>query len=135
MCHDLDPRSYRQGHSVHIPKTGVLTISGNSPLPCWIWVILFITQLLTMTHGCVMTLNQGHISKVRSVCTHTQNPCPGHNSSLPCWIWIIFHTIVIHHPRVYHYRDPRSYLQCPGHRAYILQNGVWALTPHCHVGS
>ena len=64
-----------------------------------------------MTQGCVMTLTLGHISNVkvtvhtyrkakvisprlRSQCTHTENPCPGHNSSLPCWILIIYHTII-----------------------------------------
>ena len=51
------------------------------------------------------------MSEYRSLpSTHTQNRCFGHNSSLPCWIWIIFHTIVVHDPRVYHDRDPKSYL-------------------------
>ena len=52
----------------------------------------------------------------RPQCTHTKNPCPGHNSPLPCWIWIIFHTIVVHDPKVCHDLDSRSYLQ--GH-AYL----------------
>ena len=71
----------------------------------------------------------------RSQCTHTQNPCPGHNSSLPCWIWIIFHTIVVHDPRMCHDLDSRSYLQGQGHSALIHKIHVWAITLHCHVGS
>ena len=47
----------------------------------------------------------------RPQCTHTKNPCPGHNSPLPCWIWIIFHTIVVHDPKVCHDLDSRSYIQ------------------------
>ena len=49
-----------------------------------------------MTQGCDRV--SWHWPKVispRSKCTHTQNPCPGHNSLLPSWIWIILHTMSI----------------------------------------
>ena len=74
-----------------------------------------------MTQGCVMTLTQDHISKVK-VTVHTyQKSVPGNNSSLQCWIWI-FHTIVVDDPRVCHDLDPRSYLQGQGHSAHISKN-------------
>ena len=71
----------------------------------------------------------------RSQCTHTQNPCPGHNSSLQSWSWIIFHTIVVHYPRVCHDLGPRSYLQGQGHSAHIPKICVRVITPNCQVGS
>ena len=47
-----------------------------------------------MTQGCVMTLTQGHISKVM-VTVHTYpKTCPGHKFSLPSWILIIYHVII-----------------------------------------
>ena len=67
-------------------------------------------QLLSITKGYVMTLTQGHISKVNFTVHTYQKFGPGHNSSLPCWI-SIFHTIVVHDPTVFHDLDPRSYLQ------------------------
>ena len=51
----------------------------------------------------------------RSLCTYTQNLCPGHNCSLLSWIWIIFYTIIVHNPRMCHDLDPGSYFQAPGH--------------------
>ena len=81
VCHDLESRPYiqGQGHCTHIPKI-------NSSLPCKIWN--YLTQLLSMDQGCVMTLNRGLIFKV-TVHTYTQNLCPGHNFLLTCWIWIL----------------------------------------------
>ena len=78
-----------------------------------------ISQLFSMTQGCVMSLTQGHTSKVKV--THTQILYPGHNSSLPCWIWIIFHTIVVHDQRKCHDLDPRSHIQGQGQIAHITK--------------
>ena len=69
----------------------------------------YITKLLSMIQGWVMTSTKGHIAKFK-VTVHTyQNPCPGHNSSQPYWIWIIFHTTVIHGQRVCHHLDLGSF--------------------------
>ena len=65
MCHDLNPRSFRQGHSALIPKFRVRAISPH----CHVGSGYF-TQLLSITQGCVITLTQGHTSKVK-VTVHT----------------------------------------------------------------
>ena len=137
-----------------------------------------------MTQACGMTLNQGHIFKVkvtvhtypksvsgrylltamqyldnisqnycpwpkdeswpqpkvislisRSHCTHTQNPCPGHNVSLPYWIWIIFHTTVVHGPRVCHDLELRSFLQGQSHSSHLNKILVKSIKSYCYVGS
>ena len=132
VCHDLDQRSYiqGQGHSAHIPKIRVWSITPH----CQLGSGLYFTQL-SMIQGCFMALTQAHIFNVKSQCTHIQNPCPDLNSSLPCWIWIISYTIVLHDLRVCHDLDRRSYLQGQGHSAHIPKICVRAITAHCQVGS
>ena len=68
VCHDLDPRSYLQGqgHSAHIPQIRVQAITSHWYVGSW----YYFKQLLSKTQGCVMTLTQGHISKVK-VTVHT----------------------------------------------------------------
>ena len=135
ICHDLDLRSHRQGHSarIHIPKIRVGAITPN----CHVGSRSYITQLLSMTQGRVMTLLKVISPISRSQCTHTQNERPGHNSSLSCWIWIIFHivAIVVHDLWVYHDLDPRSCLQGQGHSAHKNKISVRAITRHCNFWS
>ena len=61
--HDLDPRSYLQGqgNNAHIHKIRVQTITPH----CQVGSGYHFTQLLSMTQWRVMTLVQGHISKVK----------------------------------------------------------------------
>ena len=70
----------------------------------------------------------------RTYNVHTQKWCMSLNSSLPCWIWIIFHTIVVRNPTMCHDPEPRPYLRSRSLHTYP-KICVWALTPHCHVGS
>ena len=50
-----------QGHSAHIPKIHVRAITPH----CQVGSGYYFTQLLSLTQGCLMTLIQGHISKVK----------------------------------------------------------------------
>ena len=66
VCHDLDPRLYRQGHCAHIPQNRCP--GHNSSLPCWIWIIFH--TIVVKDPRCVMALAQCHISKIK-VTVHT----------------------------------------------------------------
>ena len=72
---------------------------------------------------------------LRSRCTHSQNPCPGHNSLLPSWVWIMVYSIVVHGSRVCQSLGSKSYIQVQGHSAHIPKICVRAITPYCLVGS
>ena len=61
VYHDLDSRSYFQGHSAHVPK---ILVRALTPY-CHFGSGKYFTQLLSMFQGCVMTLTQGHISKAK----------------------------------------------------------------------
>ena len=119
--HDLNPRSYLscQGHSEHIPKIRVRVIT-----PHWQVGSGYFTQLLSMTQGCVMTLTQGHISKVKVLLHTYPKPYPGHNSSLSSWILIIYHTI-LSWPRL-RVTSPRSKLMhCNSFQDHYLSQVTW----------
>ena len=56
----------------------------NSLLSCLVWI--FYTIFVHDPSVCWTK-----VIPARSLCTHTQNLCPGHNSSLPCLIWTKYH--------------------------------------------
>ena len=110
----------------HISKVKV-TVYTYPKTVCRPKLITTNLDLDNISHNCcpwhkdvrVISLTQGHISRSRSQCTHTGNPCLDHNSSLLSWIWVIFHILIAHDRRVCHDLDPWTYLLCQGHSAHI----------------
>ena len=98
----------------------------DSLLQNWIWII-FHTLIVHDPRVCHdLHLHCKVISPMlRSQCTHTQNPCLGHNSSLPSLICIIFNAVVVVSWPWAKVISPRSRSQCththtcPGHNSSL----------------
>ena len=76
---------------------------------------------MLITKGCEITLNQGHILKVK-LTVHTAE------------IHIQTLTPYYHGHKVYHDFDPESYFQVQGHIAYLAIVLVKIIAFHCKVG-
>ena len=118
VVHDLDQRSYLrgQGHSAYIMEICVRTITPH----CLVGSGYF-TQLLSMDQRCVMTLAQGHISKIKVTGNTYPESVSGPKTHCHVGSGWKFHTVVVHDTRVWvcHDLNPRSYLQGQGYSEHI----------------
>jgi hypothetical protein len=111
-CHVLDSRLLVRGQG-HYAHNGLNIVWAKSFH--WKHGLEYFTEFLHRTLESVMTLIQGHWSKVKVTIPIVFWHCPSHNFSLSLWFGIIFPRIVTLDQRKCYDLDPRSLVKGQGH--------------------